>query len=123
MGRPNPHTGLCRDDKVTNQAIRVLLQDIPYHMHPIGRALVVQPKEQDTVMCLPATKDQFAEILVVGNENPCIGRRMCQDIGIIRLRACFGDGEDVVPRTSKVFHDCRTGGLVHDEPDGYHSLC
>ena len=62
------HSNFCRNGEVTDQPISMFRQDRGNNAQAIGWAFVVKPEQQHTMMGLAGTKDEFTEILVVGNE-------------------------------------------------------
>ena len=66
-------------------------------------------------MRLAAAKDEFTEILVVGDENPSLLHCPSQDIRIIGLGHCLSYGKHVMSGASQVFNGRSTGRLIYDE--------
>jgi len=68
-GRADSHAALRRNGEVTCEPIGILSEEILHDAHAIAGAFVAKPKQHHTRMRLAAAKDEFAEVLVIGNED------------------------------------------------------
>ena len=112
---PDAHATFRGNREVTCQPIGVLPQNGPQYMYAIGWAFVMEPKQHHTMMRPAATKDEFAKILVVGNQDSPVIGSPGQDIPVLSLRHCFGNGKHIMANAALVFHYRCAGGLVYNE--------
>ena len=68
--------------------------------------------------CLATTKDKFAEILVVGDEDSSFGHSPGQDFLIVGLRHSLSYSKHIMSGTTQVLDYCCAGGLIYDELQG-----
>jgi hypothetical protein len=120
---PDSHADLCRYGETSNQSIKISLKDGLYDAHAIGWTFVVKSKQQDTMVRLAASKDEFPEILIVGNDNAPFSHSAGQNIRVVSLRHGLGDGEHVVAGTAQVFGYCRAGRFINEELHADGQLC
>ena len=66
-------------------------------------------------MDLASTKDKFAEIFVVGDENAPLTYSSSQDLLITRLGHGFTDSQDIVTSAAQVLDNRHTRGLVYNK--------
>jgi hypothetical protein len=121
--RPDSHADLRRNGETANQSIKISLKDGLYDAHAIGWTFVVKSKQQDTMVRLAASKDEFPEILIVGNDNAPFSHSAGQNIRVVSLGHGLGDGEHVMAGTAQVFGHCRTGRFINQEFHGGGQLC
>lgn len=117
-GGPDAEAVFRGNGETTWQPFSPLFQNGLYHAHAIRWALIVQAEQQDTAVCLVVEKDEFAEILVVGNKNSGLTRSPGQDIRIIGLGHCFGDSNYIVTGSTQELHYSFAGRFVYDKPHG-----
>lgn len=120
-GGPDAHPGFCCDDELTSQSISILVQDSFHDTHPIAWIFVAKPKQHHTMMCLTPTKDEFAEVLVIRNQDSSLADSAGHNILIVGLRHHLSNGQHVMAESAQVFNDRGTGRLIDDEVhDGWY---
>jgi hypothetical protein len=122
-GGTDSHADLCRNGETAHQSIKISLKDGLYDAHAIGWTFVVKSKQQDTMVRLAASKDEFPEIFIVGNDNAPFSHSAGQNIRVVSLRHGLGDGEHVVAGTAQVFGYCRAGRFINEELHADGQLC
>jgi len=70
------------------------------------------------MICLTAAKDEFAEILVVCNEDSFFSCGAGNDIPIVGLRHRLGNGQYIVAGGAQGFDDRHTSGLIDEKFHG-----
>jgi hypothetical protein len=95
-----------------------LLKDGFYYAHAIAWAFVVKAKQKDTMMGAPASKDDFPEILIIGNDNAPFAHSPGQNIRVVSLRHGLSNGQYVMSEAAKIFYYRCTSRLIYDEMHG-----
>jgi hypothetical protein len=85
---------------MTRQPVGILLQDSLHYPYAIAWAFVTKPKHYHAMMCSTVTKDQFAKILVVRNEDSPFAHSPGEDIHILGLGHRFSNSKHVMADTA-----------------------
>jgi hypothetical protein len=72
---------------------------------------------------LAASKDEFSEVLIVGNDKAPFAHSAGQNIRVVSLRHGLGDGQYIMAGSSQVFGYCRTGRFIDEEIHAGGQLC
>ncbi len=97
------------------------LQDDGRHAHTVRRRLILQAEKNDSRMPLTTAKDEFPEILVVGDNDPIFLLRQSQDIHVIGRRHRLRDHNNITVGITQAVGNRCASRFVYDEAEHWAS--
>lgn len=93
---PDPHAARAHDDKVANQLISPLPNQVHNHLWKPTMRSSRESKQDDSGVRVRVSVDQLTEVFVFSEEQPALAGRQLDDLGIFRSGSYFRDCDNLM---------------------------
>jgi len=106
---------LCNDDELVIQAMPIPFEQPSHSLHLDCRAFVGQSEKDNPAMGMVLTVDLLAEVLVVCNQYPILGKCLLENRVIARATCFIEHGEHLVALISEPSRNRRPSAFIDEE--------